>query len=104
MKRSSERTKPVCAIDTACFISVTVFTLIKFKMNSVKEFGHFLFLCIFFHVCTAEQKTEIPDEPPEEKSQQKSQGMRKSKKRAKLIIRNLSFKASDYDEVKACEA
>lgn len=101
MKRSSGRTKPVRATATACFISVT---LIKFKMNSVEVFGHFLFSCIFFHVCPAEQKTESPDEPPEEKSQQKSPGMRKSKKRAKLIIRNLSFKASDYDEVKACEA
>ncbi|XP_027017817.2 RNA-binding protein 28 [Tachysurus fulvidraco] len=46
---------------------------------------------------TDEQKTESSEEPSEVKSQQKSQGMRKNKMKARLIIRNLSFKCSEAD-------
>ncbi|XP_053479479.1 RNA-binding protein 28 [Ictalurus furcatus] len=44
-----------------------------------------------------EVKTESPEEPSEVKSQPKSQGMRKNKMKARLIIRNLSFKCSEAD-------
>lgn len=94
MKRSRERTKKVCSMfnwnkaDIAVFASIPTLDL---------------FLSLFFNVCTAEQKTESPDEPSEVKSQQKPQRMRKNKMKAKLIIRNLSFKVSDYDEIECCE-
>ncbi|KAA0715143.1 RNA-binding protein 28 [Triplophysa tibetana] len=42
-----------------------------------------------------EKKEEIPKEP--EESQQKFQGLRKNKLRAKLIVRNLSFKCTEDD-------
>ncbi|KAM9480880.1 RNA-binding protein 28 [Clarias gariepinus] len=46
----------------------------------------------------AEQKTEeSPEEPPEVKSQPKSQGLRKNKMKARLIVRNLSFKCSEAE-------
>ncbi|MCI4379043.1 hypothetical protein PGIGA_G00223350 [Pangasianodon gigas] len=45
----------------------------------------------------AEQETESPGETSEVKSQQKSQGLRKNKMKARLIIRNLSFKCSEAD-------
>ncbi|KAF4071995.1 hypothetical protein AMELA_G00269320 [Ameiurus melas] len=45
----------------------------------------------------AEVKTESPAVPSEVKSQHKSQGMRKKKMKARLIIRNLSFKCSEAD-------
>ncbi|XP_060779605.1 RNA-binding protein 28 [Neoarius graeffei] len=45
----------------------------------------------------AEPTTESPEEPSEVKSQKKPQGMRKNKLKARLIIRNLSFKCSETD-------
>ncbi|XP_056621882.1 RNA-binding protein 28 isoform X2 [Triplophysa dalaica] len=42
-----------------------------------------------------EKKEEIPKEPAE--SQQKFQGMRKNKLKARLIVRNLSFKCTEDD-------
>lgn len=68
----------------------------------IQTFGLFCPLC--FNVRTVEQKTESAEEPSEVKSQQKSQGIKKNKKKARLIIRNLSFKVSDHVKVKCCEA
>ncbi|KAL7878578.1 hypothetical protein AOLI_G00095520 [Acnodon oligacanthus] len=43
------------------------------------------------------QETESPKEVPEKKSHQKAKGMKKKKMKAKLIIRNLSFKCSEAE-------
>ncbi|XP_062860354.1 RNA-binding protein 28 isoform X2 [Trichomycterus rosablanca] len=45
----------------------------------------------------AEKAEKEAEKPPDSKPQQKSQGMRKKKLKAKLIVRNLSFKCSEEE-------
>lgn len=94
-KKKGKKKTGMCHFFTDSFLTVILLLLPPFQRMTVSVFTSYC--------CTDEQKTESSEEPSEVKSQQKSQGMRKNKMKARLIIRNLSFKVSDYEEVKYCD-